>query len=83
MAKYSNYLFKFDLLILSVLQEQDRYGYEISKQIKALSNEKYIMKETTLYSAFTRMEKNGYITLRDLFGIIQDVVNKYFCNAFG
>ena len=29
------------------------------------------------------VEKNGYITLRDLFGIIQDVVNKYFCNAFG
>ena len=27
-----------------------------------LNNEKYIVKETTLYSAFTRMEKNGYIT---------------------
>ena len=25
-------------------------------------DEKYIVKETTLYSAFTRMEKNGYIT---------------------
>ena len=38
------------------------YGYEISRQIKTLSHEKYIIKETTLYSAFTRMEKNGYIT---------------------
>ena len=27
-----------------------------------MTNEKYIFKETTLYSAFTRMEKNGYIT---------------------
>ena len=27
-----------------------------------ISHEKYIVKETTLYSAFTRMEKNGYIT---------------------
>ena len=27
-----------------------------------MTNEKYIVKETTLYSAFTRMEKNGYIT---------------------
>ena len=39
----------------------DSYGYEISKQIKNLSEEKYVIKETTLYSAFTRMQKNGYI----------------------
>ncbi len=29
---------------------------------KRSPHEKYIIKETTLYSAFTRMEKNGYIT---------------------
>lgn len=51
-----------DTMILYLLLDKPSYGYEISKQIKALSNEKYIMKETTLYSAFTRMEKNGYIT---------------------
>lgn len=51
-----------DLMILSLLLEEDSYGYEISRQIKEISNEKYIMKETTLYSAFTRMEKLGYIT---------------------
>ena len=48
--------------IIRVYNDKPSYGYEISKQIKALSNEKYIMKETTLYSAFTRLEKNGYIT---------------------
>ena len=26
-----------------------------------MSQDKYIIKETTLYSAFTRMEKNGFI----------------------
>lgn len=51
-----------DLMILSLLFEEDSYGYEISKQIKEISNEKYIMKETTLYSAFTRLEKMGCIT---------------------
>ena len=30
-------------------------------QIKQISGEKYVIKETTLYSAFTRLEKNGYI----------------------
>ena len=50
-----------DTIILYLLLEAPSYGYEISKQIKNLSEEKYVIKETTLYSAFTRMEKNGYI----------------------
>lgn len=50
-----------DTMILYLLLQQPSYGYEISKQIKNLSDGKYIIKETTLYSAFTRMEKNGYI----------------------
>ncbi len=50
-----------DTMILYLLKNKPSYGYEISKDIKALTNEKYIIKETTLYSAFTRMETNGFI----------------------
>ena len=50
-----------DTMILFLLKKEPSYGYELSKQIKNLSNGKYIIKETTLYSAFSRMEKNGYI----------------------
>lgn len=50
-----------DTMILYLLQMEPSYGYEISKKIRELSEEKYIIKETTLYSAFTRLEKNGYI----------------------
>ena len=50
-----------DTIILYILMKEPSYGYEISKQIKGISDEKYIIKETTLYSAFTRMERNGYI----------------------
>ncbi len=50
-----------DTIILYMLIDNDSYGYEISKKIKDLSDEKYIIKETTLYSAFNRLEKNGYI----------------------
>lgn len=50
-----------DTMILFLLKKEPSYGYELSKQIKTLSNGKYIIKETTLYSAFSRMEKNGYI----------------------
>ena len=50
-----------DTMILHLLLKQPSYGYEICKQIKTLSDGKYVIKETTLYSAFSRMEKNGYI----------------------
>ncbi len=50
-----------DTMILYLLLSAPSYGYEISKRIRALSEDKYVIKETTLYSAFTRMEKNGYI----------------------
>jgi DNA-binding PadR family transcriptional regulator len=50
-----------DTIILFLLLKGESYGYEISKNIKELSEEKYIMKETTLYSAFDRLQSNGYI----------------------
>lgn len=50
-----------DIMLLFLLLEKDSYGYELSKDIRLLTDEQYIIKETTLYSAFTRLEKNGYI----------------------
>lgn len=50
-----------DIMILYILQEEPSYGYEISKKIRALSDDQFVMKETTLYSAFKRLENNGYI----------------------
>ncbi|MBR6342101.1 MAG: PadR family transcriptional regulator [Treponema sp.] len=50
-----------DTMILFLLRKAPSYGYEISKNIKAMTSEKYVIKETTLYSAFTRMEDNGYV----------------------
>ena len=35
-----------DTIILYLLLDKPSYGYEISKQIKAMTNEKYIVKET-------------------------------------
>ncbi|MGP6140008.1 MULTISPECIES: PadR family transcriptional regulator [unclassified Jeotgalibaca] len=50
-----------DLIILSLLSNKDSYGYQISSTIKELTNGKYSMKETTLYSAFARLEKKEFI----------------------
>ena len=50
-----------DLMILRILTDGDSYGYEISKKITEISQNGYTMKETTLYSAFTRLEKLKYL----------------------
>lgn len=50
-----------DTIILSLLLEKDSYGYEIEKEIERRSGGVYVMKETTLYSAFARLTKNGFI----------------------
>ena len=50
-----------DTMILFLLLHEPSYGYEISKQIKDMTDGKYVIKETTLYSAFTRLEKNGLV----------------------
>lgn len=51
-----------DTIILCLVWESPSYGYEISKRIRELSKGKYIIKETTLYSAFTRLERNGCLS---------------------
>ena len=50
-----------DTMILRILMDAPSYGYEISKKIRQITDGKYIIKETTLYSAFNRMEKNAYV----------------------
>ena len=50
-----------DLMILRVLCDGDSYGYEISKKITQIAENHYSMKETTLYSAFSRLEKLGHL----------------------
>ena len=50
-----------DLIILRVLYDGDSYGYAISKKATDISENSYFMKETTLYSAFARLEKLQYL----------------------
>ena len=40
-----------DTMILYLLLDGDSYGYEISRNIREITGGRYIMKETTLYSA--------------------------------
>ncbi len=48
-------------VILKLIIEQDRYGYEIANTISERTNERFVIKEATLYSIVTRLEKRGLI----------------------
>jgi PadR family transcriptional regulator PadR len=50
-----------DAIILKLIIEKDRYGYEISKEIAKRTDNVFEIKEATLYAVFQRLEKNEYI----------------------
>ena len=47
-----------EFLILSVVESQDSYGYEISQTVKIVAD----IKESTLYPILKKHKKNGYLT---------------------
>ena len=51
-----------DTIILARLLTSDNYGYEINKAILQRTDQKYELKEATLYTAFRRLEASGCIT---------------------
>ena len=51
-----------DLLLLSLIEQRDVYGYEIMRILKRLSDDTYEMSEGTLYAALKRMERRGWVT---------------------
>lgn len=51
-----------DTIILAKLMESDSYGYQINKTIYQASNQRYELKEATLYTAFKRLEDAGCIS---------------------
>ena len=51
-----------DTILLRFLCEKDSYGYEINKQILKLTDGQYGLNDATLYTAFKRLERAGYIT---------------------
>lgn len=56
LAKGSN-----GMLVLSVLEKGDKYGYLIVKEIANLSDNVFSMNEGTLYPILHSLEKEGYL----------------------
>jgi len=49
------------VLVLSLLQEEPMYGYQLSKELRKRSRGYFEFKEGTLYPALHRLEKDGLL----------------------
>lgn len=49
------------MIILSLLERREMYGYEISKEVRKLSGEYFKVPEGALYTALHSLEKDGFI----------------------
>lgn len=50
-----------DAIILSILDESDSYGYQINQIISKRTQDKFVLTEATLYTAFKRLEQANHI----------------------
>lgn len=50
-----------DTIILKLLLDGDKYGYEITKLVQERSSQLYELKEATMYSSLKRLEHDGHI----------------------
>ncbi len=50
-----------DTIILKLLMDGDKYGYQITKLIAENSGQTYELKEATMYSSLKRLEHDGCI----------------------
>jgi PadR family transcriptional regulator PadR len=50
-----------EMILLSLLQQEDKYGYQLSKDLEEQSGGEYLLNEATMYPTLYRLKKNGYL----------------------
>ena len=51
-----------DAILLRLISENDRYGYELFSEISSRTQGRLNIKEATLYAVLQRLEKQGHIS---------------------
>jgi PadR family transcriptional regulator PadR len=66
-----------ELVLLQLLSESDRYGYEITSELANRSSQTFELKEGTLYPVLYRLESSGFV---EPYWAVQDrgVPRKYY-----
>ena len=50
------------MLVLSLLRDGDKYGYEMIEELARRSDDTFQLKEGTLYPLLHTLERDGYVT---------------------
>lgn len=53
-----------ELVMLSLLQEQDMYGYQMTQEMAKRSGKKFYVQEAAKYTILYRLQDKGYISSR-------------------
>lgn len=51
-----------EMVILSLLSQEDMYGYQLTQTLIKLSERRFTLREGSLYPVLYRMIKKGYVT---------------------
>ena len=55
-----------ELVLLLLLQKEQKYGYQLSQELSDFSEGKYELKETTMYPTLYRLTQNGYLSFEQV-----------------
>ena len=50
-----------EMVILHLLTQKERYGYQIAQDLADLSDGKFTLQEGSMYPTLYRLQKNGYV----------------------
>lgn len=78
--KYERQLKKgvFEILVLQLLSEQEKYGYELLTEMKNKSNGMFTVKEGTLYPILYRLEDEGLVVAKWTEPKDREISRKYY-----
>lgn len=64
--KYESQMKKgvLDMLVLKLLEQEAKYGYQIISELKEKSNDRFALKEGTLYPILYRLEDDDLVESR-------------------
>lgn len=51
----------FEMLVLKLLESEEKYGYQLINEMKEKSNSTFLLKEGTLYPILYRLEDEGLV----------------------
>lgn len=68
----------FEMLVLKLLEKEEKYGYQLINELRNKSNHMFILKEGTLYPILYRMEDDGLVISRWSEPKGKEVSRKYY-----